>query len=163
MKYTKVISVTLFCIGFVLGSASLTFGQGGAPPYAGLNYEKIALLDWYAANQSTSIKVGLSPYGVAFDGANVWVTDGGSVTKLRAADGAILGTFNVGAYGPGTLVFDGANIWVTSNGGVTKVQASDGGGISNSPTFRTQPSSVARLISRPRSLPRIMLCRYRGV
>src|SRR5271165_4215448 len=36
-------------------------------------------------------------------------------------------------------------------------------GISNSPTFRTQPSSVARLISKPMSLSRIMLCRYRGV
>ena len=47
MKYAKVIIVTLFCIGFVLGSVSLAFGQGGAPPYAGLNYEKIALLKWY--------------------------------------------------------------------------------------------------------------------
>src|ERR1019366_1513554 len=36
-------------------------------------------------------------------------------------------------------------------------------GISNSPTLRTQPSSVARLISKPRSLSRITLCRCSGV
>ncbi len=31
MKYTKVIIVTLFCIGFVLGSVSLAFGQPSEP------------------------------------------------------------------------------------------------------------------------------------
>ena len=36
-------------------------------------------------------------------------------------------------------------------------------GISNSPTLRTQPSSVARLIFKPMSLSRIRLCRCRGV
>ena len=94
MKHTKVIIVTLFCIGFVLGSASLTFGQGGAPPYAGLNYEKIALLKWYPANQSgANFKVGSGPGGVAFDGANIWVANeySNSVTKLRASDGASWG------------------------------------------------------------------------
>ena len=97
MKYTKVIIVTLFCIGFVLGSVSLTFGQGGAPPFAGLNYEKIALLKWYAANQSASFSVGGVPYGVTFDGANIWVVNGGNtVTKLRAADGANLGIVRCG-------------------------------------------------------------------
>ena len=42
--------------------------------------------------------VGTTPYGVAFDGANIWVANSGSdnVTKLRASDGALLGTFTVG-------------------------------------------------------------------
>jgi hypothetical protein len=35
-------------------------------------------------------------------------------------------------------------------------------GISNSPTLRTQPSSVARLIFKPMSLSRIMLCQMQG-
>ena len=37
--------------------------------------------------------------GVAFDGANIWVANGGSntVTKLRASDGALQGTFSVGS------------------------------------------------------------------
>jgi YVTN family beta-propeller protein len=53
--------------------------------------------------------------GIAFDGANIWVTNGGSnsVTKLRASDGAHLGTFSVGNY-PFGIAFDGANIWVTN-------------------------------------------------
>jgi len=42
--------------------------------------------------------VASSGYGVAFDGANIWVTNYGSnsVTKLRASDGSTLGTFTVG-------------------------------------------------------------------
>ena len=53
-----------------------------------------------------------------------------SVTKLRAIDGARLGTFDVGIAQAG-IVFDGANMWVTHSGGrigatVTKLQASDG-------------------------------------
>jgi hypothetical protein len=60
--------------------------------------------------------VGISPFGVAFDGASIWVTNNtpsGTVTKLRASDGATLGTFAVGS-GPYGIVFDGANIWVTN-------------------------------------------------
>jgi len=37
---------------------------------------------------------------LAFDGANIWAL--GSVTKVRASDGAILGTF-VGGGGSNTL------------------------------------------------------------
>ena len=61
---------------------------------------------------------------VAFDGANIWVTNEGdnTVTKLRGADGANLGTFPVGHY-PRGVAFDGANIWVTSyfDGSVSKL------------------------------------------
>jgi hypothetical protein len=60
-------------------------------------------------------------FGVAFDGANVWVTNAESVTKLRASDGALLGTFNIDA--AGGVAFDRANVWVTSesSGTVTKL------------------------------------------
>ena len=118
MKYTKVIIVTLFCIGFVLGSVSLTFGQGGAPPYAGLNYEKIALLKWYPAAQTgATFTAGTQPNGLAFDGAHIWVTNfgDGTVTKLLAADGTNFGTFTVGTH-PQKVAFDGAYIWVTYYG-----------------------------------------------
>jgi hypothetical protein len=47
------------------------------------------------------------------------------VTKLRASDGALLGTFNVGKR-PTRLAFDGTNIWVLSDGTLTKLRASDG-------------------------------------
>ncbi len=42
--------------------------------------------------------VGSNPEGIACDGANVWVANFGAhtVTKLRASDGKVLGTFVVG-------------------------------------------------------------------
>ena len=68
-----------------------------------------------------SVPVGVSPKNIAFDGANIWVTNGShSVTKLRASDGATLGTFSVSEAG-GSIAFDGANIWVTSGNTVTKL------------------------------------------
>src|SRR5205823_10973953 len=76
---------------------------------------QIALLHWYDANKTTSFIVQNQPFGVVFDGANVWVVNkiDSSVTKLRASDGAVLGTFPVGSE-PRGVAFDGANIWVTN-------------------------------------------------
>jgi hypothetical protein len=58
-----------------------------------------------------------------------WVTIhfGDSVTKLRASDGANLGSFPVG-FRPWGAAFDGANLWVANTGtnNVTKLRASDG-------------------------------------
>lgn len=67
-----------------------------APP---VNPLRVALLRWYRANTTTSFKVGSQPYGVAFDGANIWTANygDGTVTKLRTSDGEALGTFKVGA------------------------------------------------------------------
>ena len=77
--------------------------------------------------------VGSSPYGIAFDGVNIWVANGGgaTVTKLRASDGACAGivgpptaacTFAVGNFAA-AVAFDGANVWVTnsSSASVTKL------------------------------------------
>ena len=59
---------------------------------------------------------GNGPQGIAFDGANIWVANFASdnVSKLRASDGANLGTFATGNY-PVGIAFDGANIWVTND------------------------------------------------
>src|ERR1700682_4819646 len=85
--------------GWAQGAGNAT--NNNTPPtknWAAGNPLKIALLKWYPANLTTSFKVGQNPYGIAFDGANMWVTNNGdsTVTKLRASDGANLGTFNVG-------------------------------------------------------------------
>jgi hypothetical protein len=68
------------------------------------------------------------PFGVAFDGANIWVASnrGTTVTKLRASDGTLLGTFPGGS-SPLKVAFDGADIWVTSgnNGGDRDLHAGD--------------------------------------
>ena len=58
-----------------------------------------------------------------------------NVIKLRASDGAILGTYTIYA---GSICFDGTYIWVTNtgnsdttNGNVIKVKASDGSVLGN--------------------------------
>src|ERR1017187_9228788 len=108
LLYAIVSVVVISCLG------AIGWAQVSA---AGVNYEKVALLKWYAANVTTTFSVGHNPRGVAFDGANIWVTDPGSggvtVSKLQAADGATLGTFSVGR-NPTNVASDGANIWVTN-------------------------------------------------
>ena len=99
-------------------------GQPGAGG-GGLKETKAALLQWYRQD----FPVGSNAWGVAFDGANIWVTnrDSSNVTKLRASDGVNLGTLAVGRR-PTGVAFDGANIWVANYGdsNVTKLRASDG-------------------------------------
>ncbi|HTZ98090.1 MAG TPA: hypothetical protein VMB18_16935 [Terriglobales bacterium] len=79
----------------------------------------------------TTVNVGAQPYGVAFDGKNIWSANfadsPGSVTKIRAHDGQVLGTYKVG-HQPLGVTFDGENIWVSDNfdNTVTKLRASDG-------------------------------------
>jgi hypothetical protein len=134
----KRIAVGISLVLAVLISASFIGGQAqktseptlpagnGAPPLS--NPLKVALLKWYPANLTTSVTVGNSPYGVAFDGENIWTANSGSssVSKVRAGDCTVLGTFPV--VDPMGVVFDGANIWASSYSGnsVTKLRASDG-------------------------------------
>ncbi len=67
----------------------------------------------------------------------MWVSNGNligaAVTKVRASDGKVLGTFPLPGVVPWWMTFDGANIWIptsnsnpSSNGSVTKLRASDG-------------------------------------
>src|SRR3954451_21720104 len=67
-----------------------------------------------------------TPYRLAFDGTNIWVTHHffNGVTKLRASDGAVLGDFPTGGWSRG-VVFDGGNIWATnySTDDVAKLRA----------------------------------------
>ena len=77
-------------------------GPAGPAGSAGtsLNPMQIAQLRWYDALQTgMDFPVGDRPHGIAFDGANMWVSNhfSNSVMKLRASDGANLGTFPVGA------------------------------------------------------------------
>ncbi len=64
-----------------------------------------------------------------FDGANIWTSNclTSNVTKLRAYDGAVLGTFAVGS-NPSGIAFGGANVWVgnISSDSVTELRGSDG-------------------------------------
>src|SRR5260370_32519849 len=98
---------------------------------------------------SKTFPVGRDPFGIAFDGQNMWIANllDNTVTNIRASDGSNLGTFPVGS-SPHDVAFDGANIWVTNNGSanVTKLRASDG---ANQGTFSlgnagfTNPTGIA--------------------
>ena len=61
-----------------------------------------------------------------------------NVTKLRANDGAVLGTFNVPDV-PYSIAFDGTNIWVTGSPFVVELRAADGVELGR---FRTPGSST---------------------
>jgi sugar lactone lactonase YvrE len=80
-------------------------------------------------NLIQTFPVGFGPFGLAFDGANIWVSSeySTSVTKLRASDGANLGQFPVGEHTTSAL-FDGTYVWFTSNDSskVLRLRASDG-------------------------------------
>jgi outer membrane lipoprotein-sorting protein len=124
-------------------------GPQGASAPAGLtgsaiNPLQLGLLKW-APYTGVSFQVEGRPFGVAYDGANVWVTNQGSdtVTKLRASDGAGLGIFAAGA-NPLGVAFDGGNIWVANRGSntVTKLRASDGANLGNF-TVGNAPFGVA--------------------
>jgi hypothetical protein len=140
--YSSLLVVVVAWAGFIPGRAQEAgqSAEGGASNntqaatknWAAGNPLKIAQLKWYQANLTTSFKVGKTensnPYGIAFDGSSIWTANSGdgTVSKLRASDGAPLGTFTVGGQ-PNFLVFDGANVWVTvSPNTVSKLRASDG-------------------------------------
>jgi hypothetical protein len=57
--------------------------------------------------------LGNAPKGICFDGTNLWLTQykDGTLAKVRASDGTVLGTFATQAH-PEGICFDGTNIWV---------------------------------------------------
>jgi DNA-binding beta-propeller fold protein YncE len=86
---------------------------------------------------------GFESVGIEFDGTHIWLTSIGSdsLLKLRASDGARVGTYLVGE-NPEHLVFDGTHIWVSSrkrwipdkySGTVMRLRASDGAVIGTYP------------------------------
>jgi hypothetical protein len=111
---------------------------------APVNRQRVATLQWYAANQSSNFPVGRDPHGIAYDGANIWVANlqGNSVTKIRPSDGATLGTYPLSV--PYGIAYDGANIWVSDNaaGTVRKIRPSDGAILATVPVGNN-PTQVA--------------------
>ena len=66
---------------------------------------------------------------IAFDGTSIWATptNGNTITKLKASDGTLSGTYPVGTT-PVAIAFDGSNIWVSNadSANITKLLAADG-------------------------------------
>ncbi|HET9305534.1 MAG TPA: hypothetical protein VFO46_05855, partial [Candidatus Sulfotelmatobacter sp.] len=102
----------LFLSSFVFGqqpsadSTGATSAQGIA--ISTTNPNQVAILRWYRSNQAATFAVGKGPGQAAFDGSSMWITNfsGGTVTKLRASDGAWLGNFQAGN-SPAGIAYDG--------------------------------------------------------
>ena len=115
------------------GDHAISLGTAAQLPRGGSsvpNPQQLAILRWYPANQiGSSYPVGSLPVGIAFDGQNLWVANEGAdtVTKLRAADGSLVGTYPVGGK-PVAIAYDGASVWVADSGSdsVTRLLANDG-------------------------------------
>jgi hypothetical protein len=105
---------------------------------------QVAILHWYDANLTTQFTTGTAPNGVAFDGSSIWVANNGSnnVTKLRASDGAALGTFAAGTF-PAGVVFDGTNIWVANNGSNNLTKMSTSGTVLGTFAVGINPAGIA--------------------
>ncbi len=131
------------------GDHAITFGnsgQLGPGGSAGPNPQQLAILRWYPANQiGQSYPVGNLPVGIAFDGTNLWVANEGAatVTKLRSADGSLVGTYPVGVK-PVAIAYDGASIWVANSGSdnVSRLHAADGSLVGTYPAG-TIPTAIA--------------------
>jgi DNA-binding beta-propeller fold protein YncE len=79
----------------------------------------VATLQWWGANLAGGSYAFNVPYGEAFDGSHIWVTNylGSSVTELNASDGSWIRTLSGGSYGfnaPFGMAFDGSHMWVTN-------------------------------------------------
>ncbi len=83
-------------------------GVAASAPPPPLNPNAIAQLRWYEINRVAPVILlpTIHSAGIAFDGANMWVTGfyENTVTKIRASDCAVLGRFSVGEY-PGWRCF----------------------------------------------------------
>ncbi len=100
----------------------------------------IWVADWGLSHGLTKIRpsdgailgtftVGGSPFGLAFDGENIWVTNNAddTVSKVRASDGQVLFTVPAGP-SPWGIVNDGEGLWVANANAhtLTHLSASDG-------------------------------------
>src|SRR5262245_49090817 len=88
IKTISLIALTLGCFGFCRQARAVD-------PLLDGSHEKDDRANGIIIQ---SFPVGPAPWGMAFDDANIWVTSVNSdtITKLRASDGTLLGTFPAG-------------------------------------------------------------------
>jgi hypothetical protein len=100
------------------------------PLFAQANPNQVALPHWYMGNNVSIYSTnGSQPWGMVYDGANIWVINNSTtatLAKIRPSDGVVLATFSLNHYAQ-LIAYDGVSLWVTdANGTVTKVRPSDG-------------------------------------
>jgi len=75
---------------------------------------RAALGQWWRNNQQVTYAVGNAPQGIQSDGADIWVANNGSgtVSRIRASDGALLGTWT-GATGASSILIAHGLVFIT--------------------------------------------------
>ena len=132
---TKIDVSTQGIVGtYAVGRAPDAMGFDGTHIWVGnSNSNSVWLLDPDTGAIWNGFATGTFPSDMVYDGANMWVGNGpaanvgiGSVTKIRAADGLIIGNYQVGNQVRG-LADDGTSIWVCNEGSssVTRLRASN--------------------------------------
>ncbi len=95
---------------------------------------------------STTYGIGTStdPVGIAFDGTNMWMTDGGAQAVTKISPTGVTTTYIIGAaLGPIAIAFDGTNMWTADVGNsVTKISPT-GATTTYSIGASTQPYGIA--------------------
>ncbi len=84
------------------------------PPGGSLNFQQIAALHWYEANEAgNTVNVGSFTSGILFDGEHIWTASQGTgdIVEVDPATGAVLASYPTGGQ-PEEMAYDGANIWV---------------------------------------------------
>jgi hypothetical protein len=91
-----------------------------------------------------SVSTGEEPYGIAFDGANMWVVNWHDLTvsKISVNDGVTLGTYTVGRLSAG-IAFDGANVGVANSGSHTVTKLNLSGTVIGTYSVGESPRQIA--------------------
>ena len=88
-----------------------------------------------------SFPVGGALSSIGFDGANLWVTAGDTVTKV-SPDGTILGTFRLGSASAVAIAFGPAVVWIAHYSGTISMLGRDGASMGTRPSGNN-PWSIA--------------------
>ena len=113
------------------GAAGAAGATGATGSVNRISDEKIAQLQWYGdPGAAATYATGTNPYGVAFDGTNIWITNinSNTVSKMNPADGTKVDYTTTGT-NPIGVAFDGTNIWIANNGSATVSKMNPGWGV----------------------------------
>jgi hypothetical protein len=115
----------IFPLSMVFDGANMWVGNGAVE--GGGSLTKIPIAVPLSGGPTTTISWSAPPgvstsgvRGLLYEGGSIWACNGqtNTVTRVRASDGVILGTYPTGA-GPRGIVYDGTNIWVANSGANT--------------------------------------------
>jgi streptogramin lyase len=133
---TKIEAKTQTIVGtYSVGRAPDALTFDGRSIWVANSYSaQVTILDPGSGATVNGYATGVFPTDMLYDGKNIWIANGfaanlgfGSVTKIRAADGASEGTFTIPGKQLRGLAYDDTSIWVCNaySNTVTRLNASN--------------------------------------